>query len=295
MDKHLTAFLDYLSIERGLAVNTLISYRQDIEQYLNYCKQQKISEDMILVQSTVSRYILHIRRNGKAPSTVSRFLASLRAFCRFLMNEELIDKDPTENLDSPRLKQRLPHVLLPSEVEKLLDQPNTGKPVGLRDRAMLELLYASGLRVSELVWLDVEHVNTNLGYVRCIGKGDKERIIPIGSMAIKSVTEYLNMGRARITKGKPVKALFVNLHGKRLTRQGFWKILKKYARMGGIEKVITPHTLRHSFATHMLENGADLRIVQELLGHADITTTQIYTHLTNTHLKEVYFKVHPRA
>lgn len=295
LDKYLSSFLDYLTVERGLSTNTLLSYRNDIGQFFKYCRQKNISEDRVLTQTTITLYLLHIRHSGKAPSTVSRHMASIRAFCRFLLNENIIDQDPTSNFDSPRLKQRLPSVLTPQEVELLLSLPNTGKPAGIRDKAMLELLYASGLRVSELIWLDIEHVNLEHGYVRCIGKGSKERIIPIGSMAIKSVSEYLSRARAKLTKGKPCKALFVNQHGRRLTRQGLWKILKKYAFKGGIQKVITPHTLRHSFATHLLENGADLRAVQEMLGHADITTTQIYTHLTRAGLKEMYQKTHPRA
>lgn len=295
MQKYLSSFLDYLTVERGLSVNTLVSYHNDLEQFLKHCREQEIPESRILTQSTITLYVLNLRRSGKAPATVSRHLASIRAFCRFLLEEEIIDNDPTSNFDSPRLKQRLPSVLTPEEIETLLNQPNTGKPAGIRDKAMLELLYASGLRVSELIWLDVEHVNLYQGFVRCIGKGSKERIIPIGAMAIKSVSEYLARGRAKLTKGKPCKALFVNQHGRRLTRQGFWKILKKYAGSGSIGKVITPHTFRHSFATHLLENGADLRAVQEMLGHADITTTQIYTHLTSAGLKEVYKKTHPRA
>jgi integrase/recombinase XerD len=295
LDKYIDSFLDYLAVERGLSVNTLVSYGNDITQFFKYCREKKIPPDNVLTQSTLTSYLLHIRSKGRSPSTVSRHLASMRAFCRFLLNESIIDNDPTENFDSPRLKQRLPNVLTPEEVEVLLNQPVNVKPAGLRDKAMLELLYASGLRVSELIWLDIDDVNLEYGFVRCTGKGNKERIIPIGTMAIKSVSEYLARGRAKLTRGKPSKALFVNQHGKRLTRQGFWKILKKYSKKGGIKKVITPHTLRHSFATHLLENGADLRAVQEMLGHADIATTQIYTHLTNTGLKEMYKKTHPRA
>lgn len=295
MNGYLDPFLDYLTVERGLAINTLLSYRHDLEQFFEYCRRQKIAGDSLLIQSTISFYLLGLRRSGRAPATVSRHLASIRAFCRFLLHEGVVEHDPTGNFDAPRLKQHLPHVLTPEEIEILLNQPNTGKRAGIRDRAMLELLYASGLRVSELVGLDVEHVNLEHGFVRCIGKGDKERIIPIGSMAINCVSEYLNRSRAKLTKGKPVRALFVNTHGRRLTRQGFWKILKKYASSTQIDKVITPHMIRHSFATHLLENGAGLRSVQEMLGHADISTTQIYTHLTNANLKETYKKTHPRA
>jgi len=295
LDKYLDSFLDYLAVEKGLSINTLVSYRNDIEQFFKYCREANITMEQVLTPSTVTVYLLHIRRQGRTPSTVSRHLASIRAFCRFLLNESVIDNDPTANFDTPRLKQRLPNVLTKEEVDTLLNLPMTIKPAGLRDKAMLELIYASGLRVSELIWLEINHVNLEHGFVKCVGKGNKERIIPIGSMAIKSVSAYLARARAKLTRGRPNKALFVNHHGKRLTRQGFWKILKKYAQKGDIKKTITPHTLRHSFATHLLENGADLRAVQEMLGHADITTTQIYTHLTNTGLKEMYKKTHPRA
>ncbi len=295
MEKYLDSFLDYLAVERGLSINTLVSYRNDIQQFFIYCREANITMERVLTPSTVTVYLLHTKRKGRTPSTVSRHLASIRAFCRFLLNESVIDNDPTANFDTPRLKQRLPNVLTKEEVDTLLNLPMTIKPAGLRDKAMLELIYASGLRVSELIWLETNHVNLEHGFVKCVGKGNKERIIPIGSMAIKSVSAYLARARAKLTRGRPNKALFVNHHGKRLTRQGFWKILKKYARKGDIKKTITPHTLRHSFATHLLENGADLRAVQEMLGHADITTTQIYTHLTNTGLKEMYKKTHPRA
>lgn len=205
-------------------------------------------------------------------------------------------EDPTVNLESPKLGQRLPQVLTTAEVEALLSQPQLADPAGLRDKAMLELIYATGIRVSEMVTLDIEHVELDMGYIRCFGKGSKERIIPLGAVAAHYVREYLARSRVKLTKGKTEhRALFVNAQGKRLTRQGFWKILKKYAREANINKHITPHTLRHSFATHLLENGADLRSVQEMLGHADISTTQIYTHLTKIRLREVYTNAHPRA
>lgn len=295
MDKYLQMFLDYLAVERGLSVNTTASYRNDLEQFFKYCRKAQIPPDRYFSPEIFSRYLLESKRQGKAPSTISRHLAALRSFCRFLLDEQVIHEDPTAHFDSPRLRQRLPKVLTPQEVEVLLQQPDTSSPAGSRDKAMLELLYASGLRVSELVGLDLKHVNLEQGFVRCTGKGAKERIVPIGSVAIKYVTAYLERGRGKLVKKIPCQALFLNHHGRRLTRQGFWKILKKYARQGRIKKEITPHTLRHSFATHLLENGANLRAVQEMLGHADITTTQIYTHLTNARLREIYRQKHPRA
>ncbi|WP_031515160.1 site-specific tyrosine recombinase XerD [Desulfofalx alkaliphila] len=296
MDKTINVFIQYLAVERGLAKNTLASYQLDLKQYTKYLGQQGITTLTATSKKDVIGYLMQLQKSGRAPATISRRLAALKALYKFMLNEGIIALDPTVNLESPRLSQKLPRVLTFQEVEKLLNQPQMAQPAGQRDKAMLELLYATGIRVTELVSLDVEHVNLELGYVRCLGKGSKERIVPLGSVATKHVQEYLTQGRVKLTKGKKTeKALFVNQHGRRLTRQGFWKIIKKYAREGRIGKEITPHTLRHSFATHLLENGADLRSVQEMLGHADITTTQIYTHLTRSRLKEVYSQTHPRA
>ncbi|OAT86491.1 site-specific tyrosine recombinase XerD [Desulfotomaculum copahuensis] len=295
MESLVRGFIHYLGVERGLADNTLASYRLDLSQYRDFTRAQGLDPVGENGRRAVMAYLLKLKRDGRAPATISRHLAALKSFYRFLLNEQLIGVDPTANLESPRLTQRLPRVLTAAEVEVLLAQPRMGKPGGLRDKAMLELLYATGMRVTELVSLDVEHVNLDHAYVRCFGKGARERIVPVGSLAAHYVAEYLARGRTKLTRGKSTPALFVNQQGHRLTRQGFWKIIKKYARQGKIEKVITPHTLRHSFATHLLENGADLRSVQELLGHADISTTQIYTHLTRARLKEVYDQAHPRA
>lgn len=219
----------------------------------------------------------------------------MKIFCRFLVDEQVLGSDPMANLESPGPPKKLPGVLTQEEIERLLEQPRVGNTAGLRDKAMLELMYATGMRVSELLALDVDQVDYERGYVRCLGKGAKERIIPVGTVARNFLMEYLRRGRAKITANHKEQALFLNMRGKRLTRQGFWKIVKKYAMEAGIAKTITPHTLRHSFATHLLENGADLRALQEMLGHADITTTQIYTHLTRTKLREIYNKHHPRA
>ncbi|MEW6308188.1 MAG: site-specific tyrosine recombinase XerD [Bacillota bacterium] len=288
-------FITYLSVERGLALNTLESYGRDLRQYSEFLTSGKFVGPETATRATVISYLLHLEKQGKATATIARRLAALKSFYQYLVRERLLDRDPTANLESPKLQKRLPKVLTVKEVELLLKQPNPMTPAGLRDRGMLELLYATGIRVSELVALDVTDVNLEMGYVRCFGKGAKERIVPLGSIAQRSVHEYLSAGRGRLVRDPGEGALFVNHHGRRLTRQGFWKIVKKYAQDAKVEKEITPHTLRHSFATHLLENGADLRSVQEMLGHADISTTQIYTHITKGRLKEVYSRTHPRA
>ncbi|RJQ28776.1 MAG: site-specific tyrosine recombinase XerD [Peptococcaceae bacterium] len=297
MNKYLDEFIYYLEVERGLAKNTVASYRLDLNRYQAFCQEQKSLASLLDAdRDVVMAYLLHLQSEGKVSSTISRHLASLKSFYRFLVAENFLLKDPVADLESPRLLQKLPRVLTVTEVEILLSQPSSGNGrVGLRDKAMLELLYATGMRVSELVSLEMEHVNLENGFIRCFGKGAKERIVPLGGMASRYLEEYLLHSRSRLIGNKFTAALFVNWRGQKLTRQGFWKIIKKYARQGGIKKEITPHTLRHSFATHLLENGADLRSVQEMLGHADISTTQIYTHLTKGRLREVYDRTHPRA
>lgn len=295
MKKLINEFINYLSVERGLAMNTLESYGRDLRQYSQYLEQEEESDLGSVSRSTIVSYLLHLQTQGKATATIARRLAALKAFYQFLVREKLIKSDPTANLESPKLEKRLPKVLTVGEVERLLGEPDLSQPSGVRDRAMLELLYATGIRVSELVSLGVADVNLEMGYIKCSGKGSKERIVPLGTLAIQSCREYLSAARHKLVKDREETALFVNHHGHRLTRQGFWKIVKKYADDAKIEKEITPHTLRHSFATHLLENGADLRSVQEMLGHADISTTQIYTHVTKGRLKEVYARTHPRA
>lgn len=295
MKKLIHEFINYLSVERGLAVNTLESYGRDLRQYSEFLDTDDESALDSVSRTTIVNYLLYLQSQGKATATIARRLAALKAFYQFLVREKRIHDDPTANLESPKLEKRLPKVLSVGEVERLLAQPDAGQAAGVRDRAMLELLYATGIRVSELVSLDVSDVNLEMGYIKCSGKGSKERIVPLGSLAIQSCRDYLGVARPRLVREREEQALFVNHHGHRLTRQGFWKIVKKYADDAKIEKEITPHTLRHSFATHLLENGADLRSVQEMLGHADISTTQIYTQVTRGRLKEVYAKAHPRA
>lgn len=295
MEKILDEFINHLAVERGLAENTLVSYRRDLAGYISFCRKNKLKSLEQAGRDTIISYLLQLQVDGRSPATIARRLASIRSFYGFMIREGILQKDPSVDLESPKPIQKLPRVLTTGEVELLLGQPLTGEPAGLRDKAMLELLYATGIRVSELVSLDLKNVNIENGFIRCFGKGAKERIIPMGDVAVRYLKEYLARGRSKLVKSSSTEALFVNQHGRRLTRQGFWKIIKKYARKAKIKTEITPHTLRHSFATHLLENGADLRSVQEMLGHADISTTQIYTHLTKRRLKEVYDRSHPRA
>jgi integrase/recombinase XerD len=296
MLKELQSFIHYLSVERGLAPNTLESYERDLTKFIGHLKESGTDSLRDTEKTHISGYIAKLRKAGKAPATISRNIVSIRAFFQFLLREGMIGKDPSVHLEAPRLEKRLPKVMTMHEVELLLDAPSTSTPNGMRDKAMLEVLYATGIRVSELISLSTDDVHLGLGYVRCVGKGSKERIIPLGRIAAQTLDQYLKTSRHKLLKpGKSENALFVNHLGTRMTRQGFWKIIKKYAAQSGIQKEITPHTLRHSFATHLLENGADLRSVQEMLGHADIATTQIYTHVTNKRMKDVYNRTHPRA
>ncbi len=295
MKTHLQNYTNYLAVEKGLAKNTLESYRRDLDKFIAFMHKQKITAPGSVDQNALSLFILELKKNGRATSTISRCIASIRSFFSFLLQEGVIEHNPALDLESPKIEKKLPRVLTTREVDKLLCQPEPGEHNGLRDKAMLELLYASGIRVSELVDLNITDFDPQVGYLRCRGKGMKERIVPIGTVAINCVGEYLDNSRAKLLKKNGEPALFVNHHGGRMTRQGFWKILKKYARKSNINGDITPHTLRHSFATHLLENGADLRSVQEMLGHSDISTTQIYTQITRRKIREVYDKTHPRA
>lgn len=295
LEHYVDGFIKYLAVERGLADNTVEAYFSDLQQWQIFLKENKIEEVGKVDEKLILLYLNSLQEEGKAVTTVSRHLATLKAFFRFLTQEGIIGINPTAKLETPKTAYRLPRVMQEKEVEKLLEQPRTNKPAGLRDKAMLELLYATGMRVTELVSLDMDQINLDAGFLLCIGKGSKERIIPFGSIASKYLKEYLEFGRRELVGKKTSNALFLNHLGTRLTRQGFWKILKKYVNEAGIKTNVTPHTLRHSFATHLLEHGADLRAVQEMLGHSDISTTQIYTHITQKRLKEVYDETHPRA
>ncbi len=295
MDKFLDDFIYYLSAERGLADNTLDSYQRDIRSYLIFLKERGYQHIEEAERESIVNYLENLREKGRANSSISRNLASLRSFYRYLQQEGVINNNHAKKVESPRIEEKLPRVLTVEEVDKLLEGPLSDGKVGLRDKAMLELLYASGIRVSELVGLNLKDFNPEVGFLRCLGKGMKERIVPVGSVAVLNVKDYIEKCRNKLVKDVNENALFVNQHGRRLTRQGFWKILKKYAVKANISGEITPHTLRHSFATHLLENGADLRSVQEMLGHSDISTTQIYTRITRQKIREIYDKTHPRA
>lgn len=288
-------YLHYLKVERGLSENTINSYGIDLKLFLEYLRENEIPSFKQVNKEVIVNYMQSEKNNNKANSSILRSVSSLRKFFQYLAQEKIIEKDPMLLIDTPKKKQHLPQVLTKEEVEKLLRSPNTGQVLGLRDRAMLELMYATGLRISEIINLKLEDLHLTMGTLQTLGKGHKERIIPVGDEAIKWVNRYLEEARPKLLKQKRSNYLFLNFHGNNLTRQGVWKNLKAEVRKAGIQKNITPHTLRHSFATHILENGADLRIVQELLGHADISTTQIYTHLSNKQLADIYNRAHPRA
>jgi len=265
MEELVLHFLDFLKNDKRLSLNTLQSYKRDIEQYITYLKDMKIQNIANTNKTTVIAYLLHLQKKGRATSTISRNLASIRSFYQYLTKKGIISQDPTENLESPKVEKKLPQILSTKEVELLLEQPKCDDLKGYRDKAMLELLYATGIRVSELISLDLDDVNLEMQYIRC-NKGARERIVPIGSVSVNALQEYLTKSRNLLIQRPDEKALFVNVNGKRLTRQGFWKIIKQYKNQAKINKDITPHTLRHSFAAHLLENGADLRSIQECSG-----------------------------
>ncbi|WP_082233932.1 site-specific tyrosine recombinase XerD [Halobacillus massiliensis] len=288
-------FFHYLTVERGLSSNTIQSYKRDLTQYLLFLHESEKIEDWEHVsRAHIMKYLYVLNDKGRSPATVARLLSSIRLFHQFLIREKLSNQDPSLHIETPKKDRTLPKVLSSDDVEKLLSLP-VKDALSARNKAMLEILYATGLRVTELISLKVSDLHLMMGFVRCMGKGSKERIIPLGEMAKEALEKYLEGPRGQLVKNKRTEQLFVNHHGSPISRQGFWKVLKAVALEAGITKEITPHTLRHSFATHLLENGADLRAVQEMLGHADISTTQIYTHVTKSRLKDVYRSYHPRA
>lgn len=293
LTRSIAAFCDYLIVERGLAENTAVSYRYDLTDFAVFLQSRGISAPAEISRELILDYLLALVEEQRKTTTLSRHLSAIRAYCKFLVLDRWVAADPAQNLDSPRLEHYYPRIIYAEQVQRLLALPDSSTPVGLRDRAMLELLYASGLRVSELVHVKLGDVNMELGFLRCLGKGSKERIVPVGSMALAAFADYIANGRPRLLGDKHTDYAFLNRRGGPLTRQGFWGILKKYGHMMGLE--LNPHMLRHSVATHLLENGADLRVVQEFLGHSDISTTQIYTHLTESRLRQVYDQYHPRA
>ncbi|MBY0190651.1 site-specific tyrosine recombinase XerD [Bacillus safensis] len=296
MNDQLSDFIHFMTVERGLSENTIVSYKRDLQNYLSFLMtHEQLTDISDVTRLHIIHYLKQLKEEGKSSKTSVRHLSSIRSFHQFLLREKVTTDDPSWNIETQKTERTLPKVLSLGEVEKLLDTPNQNTPFDYRDKAMLELLYATGIRVSEMLDLTLADVHLTMGFIRCFGKGRKERIVPIGEAAASAIEEYIEKGRSKLLKKQPSDALFLNHHGKKMSRQGFWKNLKKRAIEAGIQKELTPHTLRHSFATHLLENGADLRAVQEMLGHADISTTQIYTHVTKTRLKDVYHKFHPRA
>ncbi|MCY7676354.1 site-specific tyrosine recombinase XerD [Bacillus safensis] len=296
MNDQLSDFIHFMTVERGLSENTIVSYKRDLQNYLSFLMtHEQLTDINDVTRLHIIHYLKQLKEEGKSSKTSVRHLSSIRSFHQFLLREKVTTDDPSWNIETQKTERTLPKVLSLGEVEKLLDTPNQHTPFDYRDKAMLELLYATGIRVSEMLDLTLADVHLTMGFIRCFGKGRKERIVPIGEAAASAIEEYIEKGRSKLLKKQPSDSLFLNHHGKKMSRQGFWKNLKKRAIEAGIQKELTPHTLRHSFATHLLENGADLRAVQEMLGHADISTTQIYTHVTKTRLKDVYHKFHPRA
>jgi integrase/recombinase XerD len=293
MEKSIHEFESFLRDQRKLSSNTIVSYKRDLKYFGQYLKNQNIDHYKDAVNVDLLKYVISLKKSGKAAATLSRNIASIRTFYGFLHNKGYIKDNPSLELEAPKAEKKIPAVLTLQEVEKLISKPDTRTSIGKRDKAMIELLYATGIRVSELIAMNLSDVNTTMGYIRC-SSNSKTRVIPLGSMASKAVDAYLNLARSQMIS-EDNEALFVNYYGKRMTRQGFWKVVKRYSEEAGINKSITPHTLRHSFALHLVQNGADLRAVQEMLGHSDVTTTQIYLEMSNSKIKDVYEKAHPRA
>lgn len=293
MTTYLDLYLDYLAVEKGLAKNSLASYRTDLRKFFDWLQKKSIDIESV-ERAQIVRYFQALRSSGISARSVARALAAIRGLFRFLVAERHLKKDPTENIENPKLWTTLPKSLQPSEVEALLGAPDRTTPGGLRDAAMLELLYATGLRVSELIRVKLEDVVLDAGFLRTLGKGSKERIVPFGDSARAAIVAYIERGRPAFVK-RADPYLFLSTRGTAMSRQSFWMKIVRYARQAGITAHISPHVLRHSFATHLLENGADLRSVQLMLGHSDISTTQIYTHVSRARLQKMYDRFHPRA
>ncbi|MFQ5857443.1 MAG: site-specific tyrosine recombinase XerD, partial [Anaerolineae bacterium] len=298
MRDQIDAFLTYISVEKGYSDNTLAAYGNDLNQLANFLDSlsPRPTDWSQIDKDTLVNFMLDLKEREYSSATVARKVAAIKSFFHFLFDDDVIEDDPTVSLDSPKAKKRLPKALSRRTVGLLLEAPTKNRSAkGLRDKALLELLYATGMRVSELVSLDVDDVNLASASVRCKGKGDKERILPLYEQAVKALEAYVDQGRLQYVRGPEEKALFLNPRGTRLTRQGLWLIIKAYVEEANIDEEVTPHTLRHSFATHMLDGGAGLRELQQLLGHSNISTTQIYTHVSGDRLREVYDEAHPRA
>lgn len=293
MDDLLREFLNYLEVEKGLAENSIKAYKRDLVRYLDYLKKKSINSLEEVDHSFITSYLDYLKKRNLSSASIARAVASLKTFHKFLVREGFTKSYPAADVSFPKKPKRLPYVLSVSQIELLLKQPEGETPTCLRDKAMLEVLYGGGLRVSELTSLEADDVDFKAGYLRCLGKGSKERVIPLGNYALTALKDYLAK-RGELTRKTQCTTLFVNARGRKLSRQGAWKIIKKYVKKAKLEGVY-PHSLRHSFATHMLQGGADLRAVQEMLGHAYVSTTQIYTQVNRESLKEIYFETHPRA
>jgi integrase/recombinase XerD len=290
------AFLDYITVERGLAANTRLAYRTDLAQFTGYLRRRKLDQLNSVSRQHITDYLLEQRKRGLSTRSVARQLAALRMFYRYLVRERMLAADATQLIDSPKLWRTLPHTLDTAAIEALLAAPKVRTKLGLRDRAMLELMYASGLRVSEIARLTLHDLNVEAGFLRTVGKGSKERIVPVGKQALHWLQRYSTEARPRLARdGKSRSEVFLSTRGQALSTKTIWHLIKKYARAAGITKSVSPHTLRHSFATHLLNNGGDLRVIQEMLGHADISTTQIYTHVDQQRLKDTHYRYHPRS
>ena len=286
-------FISYLHNTKGTSHNTEVSYERDLRKLEQFLEEQGISETGQVTPTILNAYLMELERKNFAPSSISRNVASIRVFFHYYCQKNGLRKNPADVLKAPKIEKKMPGILTVDEVDLLLSQPKLNTAKGIRDRAMLELLYATGIRVSELISLKVSDLNLRLGYLTCTG-GEKERAIPFGTTAKKAVEEYLVEAREKLLAGKESELLFLNCSGKSMSRQGFWKVLKSYAASAGIQQDITPHTLRHSFAAHLVQNGADLKSVQEMMGHSDISTTQIYMNMNVNKLRDVYIKAHPR-
>ena len=296
MQQFIRDFINYLNVERGLAKNTLMAYERDLDAYVSYLADvQKISTPDAVSREKITAYMQFEKKQGLTTTSICRSLAAIRMFHRFMVREGIAKDDPTYLIDTPRAWKLIPDVLSGGEVSSLIDAASDRGKQNVRDKAIMELFYASGLRVSELVDLTVERLNVDVGIVRCIGKGNKERLVPVGKKSIEVLTRYITTVRVKQLRGRVCDALFISRLGKKMTRQSVWKLIKFYAAKAGIKKNIKPHTLRHTFATHLLEHGADLRSVQEMLGHSDISTTQIYTHVDKERLRTIHKQFHPRG
>lgn len=295
METIIEEYLKFIQIEKGLSENTIGAYRRDLKKYQLYMQEQKIAHIDFIDRQTIQECLGSLIDQGASAKSIARFISTIRSFHQFALREKYAAKNPTVLIETPKYEKKLPDVLDVEEVIQLLETPDLTKNNGYRDRTILELLYATGMRVTELIQIEIDDVNLIMGFVKVFGKGNKERIIPLGDTVIEYLDTYINNVRSQLLKKTVTNVLFLNLHGRPLTRQGIWKLIKQYGLRANINKTLTPHTLRHSFATHLLENGADLRAVQEMLGHSDISTTQLYTHVSKTQIRQMYNQFHPRA